>query len=276
MTKEEKCSATQKGRVCIHLGNEEKRVYKDELDLFLNCGWELVFSKEHSKNNGKSHIGKSSWNKGKSPSEETRKKLSESLKGRETWNKGMKYSEEELEHMKDSFRKTMIDRYGKTSIVKGTKHTEEHKRKIGDSNRGKPKRKLSEQQLLIKLSKEYITKKKNNSFNTSSSELELYKKLCEENKTKTIYRNYKCERYPFYCDFYIKEDDLFIELNAHWTHGGKPFDEKDADCIRQLNEWKEKAKTSKFYEEAIKTWTVRDVNKRIVAEKNKLNYKVIY
>ena len=23
---------------------------------------------------------------------------------------------------------------------------------------------------------------------------------------------------------YIKEDDLFIELNNHWTHGGHPFD----------------------------------------------------
>lgn len=276
MTKEEKCSATQKGRIVIHQGDKEKRVYKEEIDNYIKDGCEVGRSKDHIKNLSKSLSGRESWNKGIKLTKEQRKNMYKFPKGGTPWNKGKKYSEEELEHMKNSFRKTMFDRYGKTSIVKGTKHTEEHKRKIGDSNRGKPKRKLSEQQLLIKLSKEYITKKKNNSFNTSSSESELYKKLCEENKTKTIYRNYKCERYPFYCDFYIKEDDLFIELNAHWTHGGKPFDEKDADCIKQLNEWKEKAKTSKFYEEAIKTWTVRDVNKRIVAEKNKLNYKVIY
>ena len=95
-------------------------------------------------------------------------------------------------------------------------------------------------------------------------------------KRQTIYRNYKCDRYPYYCDFYIVEDDLFIELNAHWTHGGMPFDETNENCIKQLEEWKEKAKTSKFYENAIQTWTVRDVQKLKCAKENNLNYKVIY
>ena len=101
--------------------------------------------------------------------------------------------------------------------------------------------------------------------------------MLKENRTKTIYRNYKdSERYPFYCDFYIKEDDLFIELNAHWTHGGKPYDPNDEECQNQLIEWQEKAKTSQFYKNAIETWTVRDVKKLQCAQKNKLNYKVIY
>lgn len=100
---------------------------------------------------------------------------------------------------------------------------------------------------------------------------------CLKNENKTIYRNYKDrDRYPFYCDFYIVEDDLFIELNAHWTHGGKPFDENDEECIKQLQEWREKAKTSKFYENAIETWTVRDVKKLETAKKNRINYKTIY
>ena len=93
---------------------------------------------------------------------------------------------------------------------------------------------------------------------------------------KTILRRYKEERYPFYCDFYIVEDDLFIELNAHWTHGGKPFDPDDIQCQEKLKIWQEKAKQSKFYENAIKTWTERDVKKQKIAKENHLNYKVIY
>ena len=70
--------------------------------------------------------------------------------------------------------------------------------------------------------------------------------------------------------------DLFIELNAHWTHGGKPFDPNDEECINKLKEWEEKAKTSEYFRVAIETWTVRDVEKQRIAKENGLNYKVIY
>ena len=68
-------------------------------------------------------------------------------------------------------------------------------------------------------------------------------------------------RYPFRCDFYIPSEDLFIEANLHWTHGGRPFREDDPECLTQLLDWQRKAATSKFYENAIQTWTVRDVLK---------------
>lgn len=135
---------------------------------------------------------------------------------------------------------------------------------------------MSPEKLQIKLSKEYLTKKLNSSFNSSKPEEDFYLELKELNKHKTIYRRYKEERYPFYCDFYIKEDDLFIELNLHWTHGGRPYDPNDAKCQRQLQLWQEKAKTSKFYQQAIETWTIRDVKKLETAKKNNLNYKTIY
>ena len=50
----------------------------------------------------------------------------------------------------------------------------------------------------------------------------------------------------------------------------------DEECKKQLEAWQEKAKTSKFYENAIQTWTVRDVEKQRIAKENNLNYKVIY
>lgn len=216
------------------------------------------------------------------------------------WNKGLtkendprvrKYSRPRSEETKRKIGETnkkYKDKY--SSLYKGKKRSPEIKEKISKSKLGhqvsdetknkisksKIGKKLNSDNLRIKLSKDYIIRKKNNSFNSSKSETELYSKLLEENKNKTIYRNYKCSRYPYYCDFYIVEDDLFIELNAHWTHGGKPFDKNDPSCIEQLELWKIKAEKSQFYKNAINTWTVRDIEKAKCAKENNLNYLVIY
>ena len=115
--------------------------------------------------------------------------------------------------------------------------------------------------------KEYNTKKKNNSFNISKPEDKSYAILKEY--YPDIVSQYKDNRYPFACDFYIPSLDLFIECNYHWTHGGKPYEGTEDD--KQIVE-KWKAKGTKFYINAIQTWTVRDVNKRNIAKQNKLNY----
>lgn len=90
--------------------------------------------------------------------------------------------------------------------------------------------KTREEKLQMKL-KEYETKKRNKSFNSSKQEKLFYEKLVETNPGKTILTQYKDEvRYPYCCDFYIVEDDLFIELNAHWTHGSRPYNHEDPWC----------------------------------------------
>ena len=43
-------------------------------------------------------------------------------------------------------------------------------------------------------------------------------------------------------------------------------------CIEKLQQWQEKAKNSKYYKNAINTWTIYDVKKRNIAKKNNLNY----
>ena len=91
-----------------------------------------------------------------------------------------------------------------------------------------------------------------------------------------VIRQYRDDRYPFDCDFYIPSEDLFIEINKHWTHGGKPFDELDLNDISKLEDWQERAKTSRFYKNAIYVWTNLDVRKQKCAKENNLNYKVIY
>lgn len=126
------------------------------------------------------------------------------------------------------------------------------------------------------LSKVNSKKRQNNSFNTSAGEILLYNYLVDKYGADNIIKEYKDERYPYCCDFYVKSVDLFIELNLHWTHGGHPFDRNNTGDIEMLHRWEERAKTSNFYKNAIETWTVRDVNKITCAKENNLNYKVIY
>lgn len=272
MTKKQKCSKTQINRIVIYKNCEEKRIYENDLDSYLNDGWLKGMSDEHKNMLSKSHKGKSTWNKGLSPSDDTRFKISSSLKGNTPWNKGLVGVNEAWNK---GLTKETDERVKKISDSKiGHSVSNETREKLRKSHTGKH---LDEDKLLIKTTKQYLTKKKNNSFNKSSKEEEFYSYLLNEDKTKTIYRQYKDEkRYPFYCDFYILEDDLFIELNLHWTHGSKPFDSNDEDCQKQLAIWQEKAKTSQFYQNAIHTWTVRDVEKQRIAKENNLNYKVIY
>lgn len=272
MTKKEKCSNTQINRIVIHKEDNEKRIYENELNAYIKDGWVKGLSDLHKKSLSEKHIGKKPWDTGIKLDEHTKRKISDSLKGNTPWNKN-------ITGVQNAWNKGLTKetdgRVRKISNSKiGHEVSEKTREKISKAFKGK---KIDKDKLLIKVTKEYLTKKKNNSFNKSKKEEDFYKSLLEENKNKTIYRQYKDEqRYPFYCDFYILEDDLFIELNLHWTHGGKPFDQNDKECMKQLENWNEKAKSSQFYKNAIQTWTVRDVEKQRIARENNLNYKTIY
>ena len=135
---------------------------------------------------------------------------------------------------------------------------------------------MTDEQKLNMVRKQFETKRRNNTFHVSKEEDKLYAYLVEQYGSEDVVRQYKDERYPFSCDFYIKSQDLFIELNAHWTHGGRPYKEEDSICQQQLHEWLLKAKSSDYYKQAIDTWTRLDVKKCTTALDNKLNYTVIY
>ena len=96
------------------------------------------------------------------------------------------------------------------------------------------------------------------------------------NKYNDTCYQYSSDLYPFHCDFYIPSLNLYIEYNGSWTHGKHPFNKDNEDDIEILNNWKIKSETSKFYKSAIETWTIRDVNKRNLAYKNKLNFIEIW
>ena len=149
--------------------------------------------------------------------------------------------------------------------------TEEEMRIIGQKHRDAYLQKSDEEKAKIK-HKSYLTKKKNHSFKVSKIEEICYEQLL--NIYPDAKHGYKSIKYPFVCDLYIPSKDIYIELNFHWTHGKHPYDKiQDKETIEI---WMEKAKTSKYFQNAIHTWTVRDVYKIEVAKRNNIHLLVFY
>ena len=120
----------------------------------------------------------------------------------------------------------------------------------------------------------YATKRKNKTFNASKLEEYSYELLCRHFGNEDVIHQYHSDKYPFCCDFYIKSRDLYIECNFSWTHGGHWFDATDENDIARVELMR--SKHSQYYDNAIQTWTVRDVKKKQCAEKNELNYLVFW
>lgn len=120
--------------------------------------------------------------------------------------------------------------------------------------------------------KEQDTKRQNGSFNKSKIEDAIYDHLVEWFGESDIIRQYASDAYPYACDFYVISRDMYIEVNAFWSHGGHWFDaEQDADCA---SAWL--AMENAFYQNAFDVWTGSDVEKRNTARMNHLNYIVFW
>ena len=174
----------------------------------------------------------------------------------------------------EKMQETQRNRYGGLLYIETeqskyrAKQLNDYKRLFGYYNSADWKLKQQE-----KCKKEYITKKKNHSFYTSKIE-QQFKEYLEQNYPNDFEYQYRSELYPFNCDFYIKSLDLYIEIQGTWTHGGHPFDENNQEDIIRLNEMK--SKNTQYYNNAINTWTIRDVEKRNIAKQDNLNYLEIF
>lgn len=114
------------------------------------------------------------------------------------------------------------------------------------------------------------TRKKNG--NRSKLEIE-FAKLCEKRSIEYI-EEYSDSRYPFPCDFYLPDLDYFIEIHGSWVHGGHLYDKNNQDDKNTLQKWK--SKNSKYYDSAIRTWTIKDIEKAKAAKENNLNYVILW
>ena len=178
--------------------------------------------------------------------------------------------------VKDKIKKTCKEKYG----VDYASQAELVKKKIAKTTlekygvrcqyqRSDLRAKLSDPEVIAK---KYETKRKNGTFNASKPEDRCYDLL------KSIFPNaihhYTSDVYPFECDMYVPELELYIECNFFWSHGGHFFDENNPEDLKTLEKWK--SKHTKFYDIAIHVWTESDIKKRDTAIKNNLNYLVFW
>lgn len=114
--------------------------------------------------------------------------------------------------------------------------------------------------------------------NSSVFEVFAYTALLEKFDASDILIDYGVHpydvRYPYPCDFYMASQDLFIELNMHFTHGGHWFDPlNDADMLRKRHlEQTDRVRNRKF----LSTWCIHDIHKRNAARAAGLNYLVFW
>lgn len=109
----------------------------------------------------------------------------------------------------------------------------------------------------------------------SNPENVLYDMLVSVFGKDDIVLQYKDERYLFFCDFYVKSRDLFIELNAMWMHNTHWYTDDSTDKTI-ASDWLASSDAKPFYLNAYETWTNSDVAKRASARHAKLNYVVFW
>ena len=198
-------------------------------------------------------------------SEEIKEKIKQT--NLERYNSEYSFQSKEI---KDKIKNTKEERYGDSNYnnIEKARKTNLEKYGVDCVLKRNDVVKLKNSEEIKK--KQYNTKKKNNSFNTSKVEKELEIEL---RKTfPNLKTQYKSKDYPFYCDYYVPSLDLYIEYNGTWTHGFHFFDKNNQEDLNKLEEWK--SKNTKYYNSAIKTWTQRDILKLETAIKNHLNYVV--
>lgn len=113
---------------------------------------------------------------------------------------------------------------------------------------------------------------------TSNLERRLEKIL--QRKFPVVISKYRDDRYQrksgyqYECDFYIPNEDLFIELNAHPTHYICPFNPNNPLHLQES--LKLQTSENKWEKAVYETWVKRDVEKIQCAKENNLNYIVLY
>lgn len=193
----------------------------------------------------------------------------------------------QIEYVKKKKEETIQERYGVDNVSK-LERVKQRKRETCLKNYGVEYSIYIPNMLEKVIQKGFETRRKNGTFNgketividnkvfkCSAFEKAVYLELIK--KYKVEYQ-YKSEKYPFACDFYLPEIDLYIEVQGHWMHGIYkdkilgPYDKNNPLHNEVLEEWKEKSKSVSQYAYAIKVWTIKDPLKRQTAKENNLNW----
>lgn len=169
--------------------------------------------------------------------------------------------------VQSKYKSTCLLKYGTTNPNKSSKIREKYKKtcieKYGVDNTTKVPGISNKIQ---------NSRKTNNTCNKSKIEDFLYEALTE--KYNNVLRQYKSEKYPYMCDFYIPSIDTYIEYNGFITHKDRPFDPLNETDLNEKQILYEKSKLSKFYKNIYNIWINKDPEKIEISVKN--NIKIIF
>lgn len=174
----------------------------------------------------------------------------------------------------DQRRKTFLSKFGKSENPGGyeqvrSKFKATLKNKYGEDN---PSRIRQFKDKAIETFQRYRDDNKlHQSSKIEKLLLDEFIKLFGESRIK--YQHFDIDRYPFNCDFYFPDTDIWIELNGWWHHGEHPYTASDQDQQTLIDA---EIKYPNQYESFRKVWTQSDPIKHDYALKNNLKYYCIY
>lgn len=173
----------------------------------------------------------------------------------------------QLVENQEKSKQAIIDKYGVKSascVPEIAEKMKEGRKRWRESPEYPEKRKLMTEH-------SWETRKRNGTCNTSKTENKIFELL--KQKFTDVKRQYKSTLYPFRCDFYIPEKNLYIEYQGYWSHGKQPFNESNNEHLNILHTWEKRMRTKDTsYANAIEVWTIRDPLKRQTAKENNLNW----
>ena len=129
------------------------------------------------------------------------------------------------------------------------------------------------------MNKVWETCKLHKTFPGSRKEDDIYNWLIELGYN--VIRQYKSEKYPFNCDFYLSDYDVYIEYQGSQFHHNRAYlgtkddlieiEKLQKDITKKLLEGKNPQSSA-----IIETWTQRDVYKRTIAKQNNVKLFEIF
>ena len=178
-----------------------------------------------------------------------------------------------VQFIHEKIKQTNFEKYG----VESYSQTKEYKDKVINTMRQKYGVDYATQSAEIR-EKGYQTKRRNNTFSTSNFEKKVKELLLQ--KFPDLKCQYKSDKYPFNCDFYIPGLDLYIEIQGYWAHGTinenriyGPYDPSNPEHLCLVAKWQKQLDDGhEAYRKAIRVWTVSDPLKRQTAKDNGLNW----
>lgn len=159
---------------------------------------------------------------------------------------------------------TKLERYGDENYQNIEKVKATNLKKYGVDNPSK-----SPEIKKIIAERAVAARKRNGTLSSSRNfEDKLVQYLRDTYPEYTILTQYKDERYPFRCDCYIKELDLFIEFQGSFYHNYRPFN----GSPEHISEYEKMLTKGEITKGIAKVWRYKDPEKREYAKRNGLNF----